>query len=98
MMANTQAILLMTHRISKLADENNVTLSQIALTKAWVTERGREVCKLGREICGGNGLLHENYVMRAMADMEAAHTYEGTYEINSLIAGRELTGLSSFTK
>jgi acyl-CoA oxidase len=51
---------------------------------------------LGREICGGNGLLHENYVMRALADMEAAHTIEGTYEVNVLAAGRWITGLDAF--
>lgn len=56
------------------------------------------MCRLGREICGGNGLLHENYVMRALTDMEAVYTYEGTYEVNALVAGRELTGLSAFTK
>ena len=43
-------------------------------------------------------MLHENYVMRALADMEAVYTYEGTYEINALVAGRELTGLAAFTK
>lgn len=57
-MANVQGILLMCMRISKLVDEGKAELGQIAATKAWVTERGREVCKLGREICGGNGLLH----------------------------------------
>jgi acyl-CoA oxidase len=51
---------------------------------------------LGREICGGNGLLHENFVMRALTDLEGIYTYEGTYEINALIAGRGLTGLSAF--
>ena len=87
-MSNTQAVLLMCIRISQLADQGKVNLSQLSLVKAWVTERGREICRLGREICGGNGLLHENYVMRALVDMETAYTYEGTYEINSLVAGR----------
>lgn len=36
--------------------------------------------------------------MRAVADMEAVYTYEGTYEINSLVAGRQLTGLAAFYK
>ena len=58
------------------------------MIKAWVTERAREVVRLGREICGGNGLLHENYVMRALTDIEAPYTYEGTYEINTLVGGR----------
>jgi hypothetical protein len=29
-------------------------------------------------------------------DIEAIYTYEGTYEINTLVAGRDLTGLSAF--
>ena len=31
-----------------------------------------------------------------MADIEAIHTYEGSYHINSLIVGRALTGVSAF--
>jgi len=34
--------------------------------------------------------------MRALADMEGVYTYEGSYEINSLVAGRQLTGLAAF--
>lgn len=97
-MANIQGILLLCYRITRMIEEGKAELGQIAMAKAWVTERGREVCRLGREICGGNGLLHENYVMRALADMEATYTYEGTYEVNTLVAGRELTGLAAFTK
>jgi len=26
--------------------------------------------------------------MKALADMEAIYTYEGTYEVNALVAGR----------
>ncbi len=40
-MANVQGVLLMVIRVSKLAEEGKAELSQIALTKAWVTERGR---------------------------------------------------------
>jgi acyl-CoA oxidase len=65
--------------------------------KAWVTERGRLICALGREVMGGNGLLQENFAMKALVDMEVLYTYEGTYDINSLLAGFELTGLKAFT-
>ncbi len=35
--------------------------------------------------------------MKAMLDLEAMYTYEGTYDINMLVSGRELTaGLSAF--
>lgn len=45
---------------------------------------------------GGNGILMDNFNMKAMADMEAIFSYEGTYDINSLVAAREMTGISSF--
>jgi len=64
--------------------------------KAWVTERTREITRLGREMLGGNGIIADNYVMKALVDAEVTFTYEGTYDINCLIAGRELTGISSF--
>ena len=95
-MANTQAALLMCFRVSKMIDEGKATMGQIAMTKAWVTERTREVTRWGREMFGGNGITHENYVMKALADAEAIYTYEGTYDVNTLVAGRELTGLSAF--
>ena len=47
---------------------------------------------------GGNGILVENRVIKAMANMEALYTYEGTYDINVLISGRELTGGISAVK
>ena len=41
---------------------------------------------------GGNGILLENQAMKALLDIETIHTYEGTHEINTLIAGREMLG------
>jgi len=57
-MSNIQAMLLLAWRICNLYDNKKADMGQIALAKAWITERSREVCRLGREICGGNGLLH----------------------------------------
>ena len=87
-MANTQAMVLLCFRISKLVDENKATIGQIAMTKAWVSERLREVTRWGREVYGGNGILHDQYVMKAFADAEAIYTYEGTYDINMLVEAR----------
>ena len=47
---------------------------------------------MARDICGGNGILLENHVMKQFMDIEAVHNYEGTYEVNMLISGREITG------
>ena len=45
---------------------------------------------------GGNGIVSDNYLMRALCDMEAIYTYEGSYDINCLVVGRELTGFAAF--
>ena len=95
-MSHTQAVLLMCYRISKLVDEDKASIGQIAMVKAFVTDKLRDIAKWGREVCGGNGILHDNYVMKAFADAEAIYTYEGTYDINTLVAGREITGIGAF--
>jgi alkylation response protein AidB-like acyl-CoA dehydrogenase len=57
----------------------------------------REVCLLAREVCGGNGIILDNHVMKQLMDNEGIVTGEGTYEVNALVSGRELTGgLSAF--
>src|SRR3954449_3101420 len=48
-------------------------------------------------VLGGNGILLENHIVRHLADMEALHTYEGTAEIQTLVVGRDVTGVSAFT-
>ncbi|EGR31915.1 hypothetical protein IMG5_099950 [Ichthyophthirius multifiliis] len=95
-MSNVQAILFLCWRLSVLYDQGNITIGQVALGKAFATERTREITRLGREIFGGNGIIFDNYVMKALVDTEALYTYEGTYDINALVAGRELTGISAF--
>lgn len=95
-MANTQAVFLMAWRIAKLYDEGKLSMGQAALAKAWTTERTREVAKIGREILGGNGIIHDYYVIKAVTDAEVIYTYEGTYDVNCLVAARDLTGIASF--
>jgi glutaryl-CoA dehydrogenase len=66
-------------------------MGRIAMAKAEATANCREVCKLARNVMGGNGILLENKAMKMLTDIEAIHTYEGTHEINTLVAGREMT-------
>lgn len=73
-------------------DLGQSTMGQVGRAKSGSTKLAREVCQLAREVCGGNGIILDNHVMKQFMDIEAIHTYEGTYEINSLVSGRELTG------
>jgi len=45
---------------------------------------------------GGNGILLDHDVGRFVADAEAIYSYEGMHEINALVVGRAITGLSAF--
>lgn len=87
---------LLTWRLSVLADQGTMTDGQAALAKVNNAAKARQVVALGREILGGNGILLENQIARHFADMEAVYTYEGTNEINTLVVGREITGLQAF--
>ena len=67
-----------------------------ALAKAFCTVRMRETVGWARELMGGNGILLEHNVGRFVADAEAIYSYEGTREMNTLIVGRKITGISAF--
>lgn len=96
MLGNIQAMALLAWRLSKLHEGGRMTHEHASLAKAWTTLRGREVCALGRELLGGNGVVADFLVAKAFADMEAIYTYEGTYEVNVLVAGRGATGIAAF--
>jgi glutaryl-CoA dehydrogenase len=49
-----------------------------------------------QELLGGNGILLERHVGCFVADAEAIHSYEATREMNTLIVGRAIIGLSAF--
>jgi glutaryl-CoA dehydrogenase len=66
-----------------------------SLAKMNHAAKAREVVADARDILGGNGILLENHVARHHADMEAVFTFEGTDSIQSLIVGRDLTGISA---
>jgi glutaryl-CoA dehydrogenase len=88
-------------RIAQLQDEaaagngEDPGMPQAALAKSYTTARMRETVGLGRSILGGNGIVTDFGMAKIFADAEAVYTYEGSYEINSLIVGRALTGLSA---
>lgn len=96
MAGNVTASLGMAVRVAQLQEEGVFRDDQAALAKSYVTNQARETVGLARELFGGNGILLENDVVRFFNDAEALYSYEGTREINQLIVGRALTGISAF--
>eukprot|EP00475_Leptophrys_vorax_P004830 TRINITY_DN1288_c0_g1_i3.p1 TRINITY_DN1288_c0_g1~~TRINITY_DN1288_c0_g1_i3.p1 ORF type:complete len:402 (-),score=87.33 TRINITY_DN1288_c0_g1_i3:40-1245(-) len=95
MLGSIQAMALVAWRVSRLFEAGKLTGGQSSLAKAHNTLRGREVASLGREILGGNGIVQDYHVARLFSDMESFYTYEGTYDINSLVAAREVTEIAA---
>ena len=96
MAGNVTASLGMAVRVAQLQEEGVFRDDHAALAKSYVTNQARETVSLARELFGGNGILLENDVVRFFNDAEALYSYEGTREINQLIVGRALTGISAF--
>lgn len=96
MLSNIQAMILLGWRLCKLYGSGKMTPGQASLAKSWITLRARETASLGRELLGGNGILTDFLVAKAFCDLEPIYTYEGTYDINTLVTGREITGIASF--
>lgn len=96
MLSQLTAMQTMVARLSQLQDEDRLTDEEASLAKIFCTVSCREVVSRARELMGGNGILLENNVARFLADAEAIYSYEGTKQINSLIVGRAVTGMSAF--
>ncbi|GAB3543200.1 acyl-CoA dehydrogenase family protein [Arthrobacter tecti] len=107
MLGNTTASLGMMTRVAQLQEAEHLTrheapnseggadMAQAALAKSYTSSLMRETVALGRSIFGGNGIVTDFGMAKIFADAEAIYTYEGSYEINSLIAGRAITGVSA---
>lgn len=83
--------------LARRMDSGRNSMALVALVKATASRMAREGAQLCREVLGGNGIVLENGVAKALADVEALYTYEGTYDINMLIAARAATGINALT-
>ena len=97
MLAEVCSMQLYCLRLARLIEQERLTDTIAAIAKMNNTRRAREVLAEARDLLGGNGILLDFHVMRHMADMEALHTYEGTETIQTLIVGRDITGVGAFT-
>ena len=83
-------------QVGKCKDAGTVTAQQISLVKRNNTWLARECAKLAREIHGANGISGEYPIMRHLMNIESVYTYEGTYDMHTLILGHDITGISAF--
>ena len=97
MVAETTAMQLICIQLARLQEQDAMTGPMASLAKLHNARKAKLVCSEARDILGGNGLLLDYHVARHLTDLEIVETYEGTDSVQSLILGRDLTGLSAFT-
>lgn len=88
---------LMALRLGRLKDEGKIDFAQISMAKRNNVRKALEIARTARTILGANGVTGEYQAMRHMCNLESVDTYEGTYDIHTLIIGHKLTGLEAYT-
>ena len=96
MLAEITSMQLICYRLAKLQEQGKMTGPMASLAKMNNARKAREVCAEARDCMGGNGVLLEYHVARHLSDVEIVYTYEGTDTIQSLIVGRDITGIGAF--
>jgi glutaryl-CoA dehydrogenase len=87
---------LINYRLGRLKDEGKDRYQQTSFAKRNNVEIALQCARLAREIHGANGILREYPVMRHAANLESVNTYEGTYDIHTLILGDDITGIPAY--
>jgi alkylation response protein AidB-like acyl-CoA dehydrogenase len=96
MVTNITASQCLIVRQAQLHAEGKLTDAHAALAKAFATAKCRETVAWAREVLGGNGIVADYKAARFFTDAEALYSYEGTYQMQNLIIGKAVTGLSAF--
>lgn len=91
---HTKGVLL-AHALGTLKDEGEMNYTQVSLAKRNNVRVALEGARSAREILGGSGITLEYHAIRHMLNLETVDTYEGTYDIHTLIVGRDLTGFNA---
>lgn len=81
---------------SHLADLGELTDEQASFMKLLAAGNARRAVAACREVFGGDGITLSHDVIKHFMDAEALYTFEGTHQVNTLIVGRALTGMSAF--
>ena len=84
-------------QLGRLKQAGKVTPAQVSLAKRNNCEIALSIAREARDVLGANGITAEYPVMRHMCNLESVETYEGTYEIHTLILGKDVTGLDAMT-
>jgi len=84
-------------QVGRLKDAGQAPPEMISLIKRNSCAKAIAIARTSRDMLGGNGISDEYHIIRHSMNLEAVNTYEGTYNIHSLILGRAITGIQAFS-
>lgn len=87
---------LLAYRLGRLADEGKLKHYHVSMAKRNNVRKALEIAREARNLLGANGITIEYHSMRHAMNLESVDTYEGTYEIHTLILGKEITGIEAY--
>lgn len=84
-------------RLAQLKGEGKATPAMVSMAKRNNVGSALEIARTGRDILGANGISSEYQTFRHMNNLESVNTYEGTFDIHTLVVGHDLTGIPAYS-
>jgi alkylation response protein AidB-like acyl-CoA dehydrogenase len=96
MAVETEAARLLVLRVAALRDRGEPASREVSMAKYFASEAAVRAARSAIQVHGGIGYVAEYPVERYLRDAIALTLYEGTTQIQKLIIGRDLLGISAF--
>jgi len=87
---------LLTWRVADLIDRGQPFATESSTAKLFASEAAVRAANAALQVFGGYGYIDEYPVGKYLRDARVTTVYEGTSQIQKLIIGRALTGVSAF--
>lgn len=97
MAVDTDAARLLVWRVADLIDRGRPFATESAMAKLFASEAAVRASNAALQVFGGYGYIDEYPVGKYLRDARVTTVYEGTSQIQKLLIGRALTGVSAFT-
>jgi alkylation response protein AidB-like acyl-CoA dehydrogenase len=93
----TQAARLLVWRVADLVDKGLPFAAEASVAKLYASEMATRAANNALQVFGGYGYIDEFPVGKYLRDARVTTVYEGTSQVQRLIIGRHLTGISAFS-
>jgi alkylation response protein AidB-like acyl-CoA dehydrogenase len=95
MTVKTEASRMLVWRAGWLKDKGQPNTLETSIAKLHATEASLECANMAIQVHGGAGYVDDHPVERYLRDARVTTIYEGTSQIQKLIIGRQMTGISA---